>query len=408
MKVLHVVPGFPLDYPGGITNYVMTLAKSQLLAGDDVSVLTDSCESEKCPEALGIIQVKHNKLINFSFKLMSSGRHSDKAIEQIKQFNPDIIHIHTIYGLSKKFINDLQHLHIPYLISLHDYYLVCPRIFMMDKWANVCRNIDFRKCSSCIGLFEQSNILRIAAGKFQLNLPTIKSNAAETRIKELSSFVDRAATLVPVSKRVQEIFEAVYSHAQYETLNIGNISANLPKTEKKPSSVIRVSFLGTLNVHKGANLFIELIDYCHSHNGLIEFHFYGRMDSTFEQPLKERGVINHGAYQPSDMSSIMSVTDLGLVLPIWEDNGPQVVMEIINSGTPILATKVGGIPDFVNEKSGYLFHPDKQNEKIAAFDWLLEQTPQTLAIIGATIQRLKTPEEHAREIKNLYSRLIRL
>lgn len=406
MKILHVLPGFPLDYPGGITNYVRTLAESQLKAGDEVAVLTDSCDQAKRPAGLHIIQVDHSKLVNFSFRPVSSGKHSDGAIENIRQMMPEIVHFHTVYGLSMKFIRSFMALQIPYIVSLHDYYLACPRIFMMDKWGTVCRHVDLGKCSRCVGLLEQSNVIRIGARKLGWNLPTVRSSGSADRIGLLSPFMDSASALAPVSRRVEEIFRRVYPKARYRTITIGNSSADQPKVTRSPSSVVRASFLGTLNAHKGGNLFIELIDYCRKREGAIEFHFYGRMDPEFEQPLKERGVINHGSYKPSDMASIMAATDLGLVLPIWEDNGPQVVMEIINSGTPILATRVGGIPDFVSDQAGYLFHPDSEEEKAAAFEWTLQQTPIHLAGMGAATQRLKTPAEHALEIRAFYAQMV--
>lgn len=405
MKILHLLPGFPLDYPGGITNYVRTLAESQLKNGDDVTVFTDSSDPIKRPDGLKVIEVEHNKVINFSYRLIARNKNSDRSVEKINQLKPDIVHIHTIYGLSEKFINEFIKLNIPYIISLHDYYLTCPRIFMMDKWGEVCRKVNVDKCKQCSGLLEQSNFIRIGSKKLGLDLPTIKSNGPANRIKQLNPFLTGASALAPVSKRVEEIFREVYPQAKYQTLTIGNASADQPKAIKTHSEVLRASFLGTLNIHKGANLFLELIDFCRERNGRIEFHFYGRMDPAYEQPLKDRGVINHGAYKPNDMKNILANTDLGLVLPIWEDNGPQVVMEIINSGTPIFATRVGGIPDFVNEKTGYLFHPDSRLEKIAAFEWILQQTPEILARMGENAPRLKRPAEHAAEVRELYSQL---
>jgi len=274
---------------------------------------------------------------------------------------------------------------------------------MMDKWGNVCRQINLDKCTRCVGLLEQSIIIRAVAHKLDWNLPSIKGFGAFERVDQFTPFMNGAAVLLPVSRRVEEIFKYVYPKALYRTITIGSASADQPKVIRSDSTVVRASFLGTLNAHKGAKLFIEMIDYCRSRSSSIEFHFYGRMDPQFEQPLNERGVINHGAYKPNEMASIMAATDLGLVLPIWEDNGPQVVMEIVNSGTPILATRVGGIPDLVTAQNGYLFHPDHHEEKVAAFDWAMQQTSSSLAKMGAASHRLKNPFEHAAEISALYS-----
>jgi hypothetical protein len=46
------------------------------------------------------------------------------------------------------------------------------------------------------------------------------------------------------------------------------------------------------------------------------------------------GAICHGAYKPHQLSEILKSADVGLVLPVWNDNGSQVLMEFINNGIP--------------------------------------------------------------------------
>lgn len=46
-----------------------------------------------------------------------------------------------------------------------------------------------------------------------------------------------------------------------------------------------------------------------------------------------------------------------LALPSYNEGCPNVVIEALNCGRPVIATKVGGIPELVNEKSGILIAP---------------------------------------------------
>jgi len=52
-----------------------------------------------------------------------------------------------------------------------------------------------------------------------------------------------------------------------------------------------------------------------------------------------------------------------LVLPTFEDNCPMVVLEAMAAGVPVAASRVGGVPDLIqNEVDGLLFNPEKPEE----------------------------------------------
>ena len=49
----------------------------------------------------------------------------------------------------------------------------------------------------------------------------------------------------------------------------------------------------------------------------------------------------------------------GLVPSIWPEPCPTVVMEAMASGRPVIASKIGGLPDLVTEnETGFLVQPD--------------------------------------------------
>jgi glycosyltransferase involved in cell wall biosynthesis len=169
---------------------------------------------------------------------------------------------------------------------------------------------------------------------------------------------------------------------------------------KTHSNKIRVVALGTLSKHKGADLLQMLLTRVRRQD--MELHFYGRAVEGYGYKLSRLGLQCHGPYKPSDIPAIMSSSDIGLVLSIWEDNGPQVAMEFINHKTPVLGTRRGGIPDIVSPDSGHLFDPDRVDDVDKAVQWLQEITVGEIRRISAGIHSLKTPDQHARRISTLY------
>ncbi len=64
-----------------------------------------------------------------------------------------------------------------------------------------------------------------------------------------------------------------------------------------------------------------------------------------------------GSLPPADVAEIMRSSDI-LCLPSFTEGSPNVIKEAMASGLPVLATRVGGIPDLVNHgKTGLLFEP---------------------------------------------------
>lgn len=398
MKIIHLCMGFPVEYPGGITNYVRTLANDQAMLGHQVVVYSNY------DAAMSVgghsFESKH---YNSSIRPFSLGCHStdvnhESFIEILRNEDSDLIHIHSLLGIDLRFAKDFVSLKKKYVISLHDYNFLCPRIFMVDKNNDVCRSLDIDKCKSCVGYFDQIDMLQRISKKINIKLPTIKSGAVEQRFEEYSHLISQACRVYPVSARVGEIFSEV-TNGNFKTLHIGNASARSTPLEKIENDKIVICFLGTFTEIKGANVYIDICSQLDQTK--FEFVLYGRGDTTLVKEFQSIGGIYKGAYSPKDLPKIMSTIDIGAVLSIWEDNGPQVVMEFINNNIPVIGTRRGGIPDFITENDGFVFEPE--SEIAFAVNWIMSHDKSTLKLLSSKMKKLTTPEEHASIMLNDYA-----
>ena len=96
--------------------------------------------------------------------------------------------------------------------------------------------------------------------------------------------------------------------------------------------------------------------------------------------------------------------DVGLVLPVWEDNGPQVVMEMLNNHLPVIATSMGGIPDFVNSDNGFLFNPYAEDGIEKVVDFINSLSISQINSMRKHVCRTLTPNEHCNKIREIYRR----
>jgi len=95
--------------------------------------------------------------------------------------------------------------------------------------------------------------------------------------------------------------------------------------------------------------------------------------------LGERTLIP-GGIPPTDVARWIAAADV-LTLPSWSEGYPNVVVEALACGRPVVATDVGGTSEIVNETNGLLV-PPRNPEALAsalarAFEWHWD--PETIA-----------------------------
>lgn len=71
-----------------------------------------------------------------------------------------------------------------------------------------------------------------------------------------------------------------------------------------------------------------------------------------------------GGRQPTEVAEWMSAADV-MTLPSWSEGYPNVLVESLACGCPVVATRVGGIPEIINDTNGLLV-PARQQAPLAA------------------------------------------
>ncbi|MCL9809125.1 glycosyltransferase [Flavobacterium luminosum] len=368
MKILQISTGYDISFSGGITNYVRNISTALANENFDVTVLfsQDNGESKKYNYDTISIQTE---LRPFHLSSVIKNKDLYKLEEILKKLKPDIIHVHMIIDLPLSVLKVFQK-YAKLVISLHDYSYICNRIILIDREGKNCvNNNENKKCNTCITYEEtiDNRLINFSIRKLKqfLNINKIcNSSGHYDRLQLAKKLFSQADAIIAVSNRVKEIYKSNgFDNKNFFVNHIGNYTAEddfrekfLERPLKNTNEKFRFGFIGNLNYHKGAEIFKEIVQ--HSTH---EFHIYGGIDAKLKPFIESyENVYYHGKYGHNDLESILKNIEIGLVLPIWEDNAPQVVFEFLNSGIPIIATKMGGIPDFINQENGILFEPNQE------------------------------------------------
>lgn len=413
MKILQISTGFDIGFNGGITNYVRNISDTLVDSGHDVTVLySKDAGFEKKFKFKTIIL---NPILE-PFHLSSIISNSD--IESLEKIiiseKSDVIHVHMMIDLPIKILGMFKK-HAKLVISLHDYSFICNRIVLLKPNGQNCVNSnDNRDCNYCIHNYEtiDNKYLRVINREFE-NLffkgKFFNSTGHHERFLVGKEEFKNADAVIAVSSRVKDIYEkAGYTNKNFLVNHIGNYTAEeqfreLFKHRRHIHSgeKIKFGFIGNLIPIKGAEIFLKLIE-----NVQHEFHIYGGIDAQIQNKIKfNKNVYYHGKYKHDDLITILQNIDFGLVLPVWEDNAPQVVFEFLNAGIPILGTRMGGLPDFINKKNGKLVENSVEGVDEAKRFIDSDEVYNLYNSVLNKIEGTKKAKQHSDEIIGIYNQI---
>jgi len=157
------------------------------------------------------------------------------------------------------------------------------------------------------------------------------------------------------------------------------------KIDKKPSEYFNVVYAGRLERVKNVGLLINAFAKL-SHNDKMKLTVVGdgRERQQLEELTMSLGVENRVTFVgfSKKPEEYVSQADL-FVMPSLSEGFGIAVVEAMFQGIPCLCSKVGGIPEFINDgKTGYLFNPDNLQELISKIEKIYDLPAYKRKIIG--------------------------
>jgi GT2 family glycosyltransferase/glycosyltransferase involved in cell wall biosynthesis len=447
MRVLLVVHGFPPVAQGGTEIYADAHARTLRDRFDDeVLVLTREQDpsrpdySTRTTARAGIRIV----WINNTFRQARSfaGTYRNDSIDAIAaglidDFAPDVAHIHHLTCLSTGIVDALATRHVPVFMTLHDYWLICHRGQLLDDRYRVCAGPEPSGCANCLGAaagigaagFAGAAAMRTFAGR----LPPMISQRLMSRARRISSGLssDRRASsearrrlehMREVCARVTRFF-GPSEHIRRRFIRFGvppdrievapyGIRPRVFQTiARRSSDHLRFGFIGSLMVSKAPHLIVEAFQRLPHGSATLDifgaYSAYHGDDSYWlrlARQMSDGRVRFHGGVPHERIADVMSAIDVLVVPSIWPETSPIVMREALASGVPVLASRVGGIPETIQDGvNGLLFDAGNVDDLNRALSRLVNDR-SLLETLRQGIRPVPSAEEDVSFTRRFYDR----
>jgi len=342
-KILVISNLYFPDKMGGAEIIAQKLAESLHERGHEVSVLATAKEngidavnsitvySVRIENFYNITNKKHSKFSRLLWHLRDIYNSSMKKYirEMIKKRKPDVVLIHNMAGFSISIYDELKSLNIPFVQVLHDRYVLCPNVSMFKK-GKACKSW----CLLC-------KLMRLQ------------------HIKKTSL----ASAVIGVS---ESILDAVKKYGYFTNVPdfVIHNAMEIPKTGHKSwngISELKIGFIGAIAQSKGVEWLIKEFMKLRINASLriagtgdLRYVEYLKDLAKSDNRIKFSGFVNALEFYPQ--------IHLLIVPSLWHDTLPGVVIESLASGVPVIASKMGGLPEIVKENLNGLFcFPEKPN-----------------------------------------------
>jgi glycosyltransferase involved in cell wall biosynthesis len=186
----------------------------------------------------------------------------------------------------------------------------------------------------------------------------------------------------------------------------------LRSTRTRPRLPLRIGYVGTVVWHKGLHVLLDAIRLLPSESYQLTIHGDASVFPDYTAELKTKAVglpvRFAGGFERGDATAVYAGMDVLVVPSIWMENSPLVIHEAFMAGVPVVAARIGGIPDLVHDgETGFLYEAPSAEALGTILAQLLKH-PDALEAMSTRLSAspgVKSIEDDARELEAMYDRL---
>lgn len=353
----------------------------------------------------------------------------------------DILHLNNIEGLPLNVLEIKKEFpNMKIVFSLHNYVFFCPtaQLFHNRKYCVCHTNDRWNDCRECYVMqpISKRELIRHCGGIWRPKLlsslfkkicrtffmkknslpysPTLVTprelidNYSKIIVEEANKYVD---VFISVSRRVKEIATSYgIDEARNKVLYIGTKFAEIQEGKQKYEPIkdkLTAAYLGYARIDKGFYFLLAALRQMPEAQAArlhIKLCAAGMPPHVAEEikalATKFAGIEIINGFTHETLPDVLKDVNLGIVPVVWEDNLPQVAIEMVSQGIPILCSSAGGASELSTTET-FKFEANSIPDFLDKFKYFIDN-PENVCDYWKGHNKLTTMQDHAKELIDVY------
>lgn len=411
-RVLQVVHQFLPRYVGGTELYAARVALGLTARGHTCAIFTGGdvaghtlWEGVPVHSVPGGLRGPRGAVATFRSAFANPEAES-AFVALLDQFQPDLVHIHHLVGLSPRLPALAAARGIPVVATLHDYWFECANGQLVTERGQLCNGpIAGLNCAVC--------------GTQRLGVPALAAAAPVlapvflARNRRIRSGLDAAARLLAPSDFIARRAAAAGLDAErIHRVRFGIPEAMTPPTapvERRDSTALRVAYVGSVAPRKGVHVLVNAVLQLARAGRPVQLTVGGGLDDFPDYSARLENMAAQspavklaGRLSPAAVGALLRSSDVLVVPSLWYENAPLVIAEAFAAGLPVAVSRVGALMELVEDGvDGLHFRMDDAADLAATLRRLCDH-PGLLRQLRSGVKPPPTMDAHIAELMEHY------
>ncbi len=329
----------------------------------------------------------------------------------IKEEKPDIAHLHNIaHQLTPAIIKVLKKNNIKVVQTLHDYKLICPNAKLYNKNGN---------CQKCLGgkyynCFLNSCMHDSYVKSFLGMTEAYLNNKFFKYYQNVDLFIAPSRFMKEMSVRLgvpEEKIKVLYNFLSDEWLNKAK-TVNLHNNDSGDEYFL---YFGRLSREKGINTVLRALKKINDKSIKFFIAGTGPGEKEIRDTISKLNLFDRvnllGFKSGAELDGLIAEARFVVMPSLWPENMPYSMLESLAMSKIIIASKVGGITELIDDKeNGYLYQTGDVDELVSCINDFCDKGENDLNNMSQNARKkitLFNHNDHYRDLHDIYKKIIK-